>query len=547
MDQHNSTSPYSPPICVTDQRGEVWDGVPGFSNRELRNANQQPLSKRVSLIPVVGKRPPLHPEYAKNQYKYNFYMASYQGGCDYKESCDSAGDPIFIPHPNEPPESSQIRKRMSVVRNYCCSLVNKFGSYIFSQPIVRSAQPSFVEWYHDVDGLGTPLPQFMESVSDKARTLGMWGIIFDTTKENDDQTVSTATALGNRPILSHLHPNRILNWTPDKTQLLIQHDVGEFGELWLWDKLTISKFPLDSKGKVAAIGEVVVHGYPRMPVILCSGLNDYQSLIKDVAELQKRLFHLDSVLIEELIRQTFTSFLLIGVSDIELNKVAPFAISGRKFTCINKAANEVKVEPIGSNVSQADSLRNSIQDDEREIFRSMGLRVPDVLASHPESGKAIALREGETVNMAERIAANTESAERIVTELYNFATSSNIEAPRYPDAFNSEDLNQLLTNTILVMSNSFGPKLRSEMQIKFIRQSFREALPALRLELEQEAREQPEEQEEQEEQEEPASVNNNPATTPNDDAATADAAPAAPGSGVASEEPKVKVKVSEPK
>ena len=489
-------SPLSPQIQVTDQTGRKWAGVPGFSNEITRQSNRRPLSKRVSLVPVIGKKPPQHPDYQKNCYKQSFFQASYDGGCEYKDAMDSAGDPIFIPHPNEPPDSANVRKRMSVVRNYCASLINKFGSYIFSQPIIRSTDSRFVEWAEDVDGLGTPLCEFMESVSDKARTLGMWGIIFDTTKEDDSQTQATAAALGNRPILSDLHPGRIINWSPDRTELLIQHDVGEFGEVWLWSQTSIAKFGLDEKGKIAGIGEVVNHGYPRMPIVLCSGLNDYRSLIKDVSEIQKRLFHLDSVLIEELIRQTFTSFLLVGIDAKELDNVSPFAISGRKFTCINRPKTEVEAIPIGSNVSQAQSLRDSIRSDEIEIFRTMGLRVPDEVSNHPESGKAIKLREGEASNMAATLANNTESAEKDITRLYNFATQSSIESAQYPDSFDADDLQELLADTILVLTNEFGKKLKSAQTVKYIQQAYREAPIELRVELENEAKAMAEEVEE---------------------------------------------------
>ena len=490
MPSNNAVSPYSPPIQVTDQTGSQWPGVPGYTNADVRRANQRPLGKRISLVPVIGKKPPIHPDYQRDCYKRQFYQASYDGGSDYKEACDSAGDPIFIAHVNEPPDAANVRKRMSMVRNYCASLVNKFGSYIFSQPIVRSTDPRFVEWSKDVDCLGTPLPDFMEEVSDHARTLGVWGVVFDTTKESDFETVATATAMGNRPVLSHLHPGRIINWSPDRQQMLIQHDAGEFGEVWLWDQTSISKFTLNKRGIVEGIGEVVDHGYPRMPIVLASGLNDYRSLIKVVAEIQKRLFHIDSVTVEELVRQTFTSFFILGISEQEMEKSSPFAISGRKFTCVNRPKSEVEVVPVGSQIGQAQSLREQIVMDEREVFRTMGLRDPSEVASHPESGKALKMRQAETVKMAQTLASNSSNAEREIVDLYNFATGSAIESPIYPNSFDEDDLVQLLTDTIQVINGSFGPKLKATQVVKWLRQAYREAPVELRVQLEQEAQQQ---------------------------------------------------------
>jgi hypothetical protein len=97
------------------------------------------------------------------------------------------------------------------------------------------------------------------------------------------------------------------------------------------------------------------------------------------------------------------------------------------------------------------------------------------------------MRQAETVKMAQTLAANSSNAEREVVDLYNFATGSNIEAPIYPNSFDEDDLVQLLTDTVQVLTNSFGPKLKATQVIKYLRQAYRDLPVEDRLALELEA------------------------------------------------------------
>jgi hypothetical protein len=497
--------PYDPSIQpqITDQRGITWPSVPGYSNQAMRSSNGLRLKKSSPIVPVVGKRPPLHRKYRDCVNKFDFYHASYVGGADYRNAKDAQGLPVFAKHPAEDNEAAKTRLQLSICRNYTYPICQRFGSFIFSQTIIRDTNPAYLEWAEDVDGNGTNLCDFMEDASSDARYYGIYGVVFDTTKQADSQTQATAQAMGNRPILSTLHPSRILNWDEDRTQLLIQHDVGEFGEVWLWTKLTVQKFALDERGKISSAGAPEVHGYPIMPIVLMSGLDGYESLIRDVAEVQKRLFNLDGILIEEMMKQTFTSHFILGVDGSQLD--APgmseaVSIAGRKYTCINKDKSTVEVVSTGSDIAQADSIRASIREDELEIYRTIGLQPPEMADKRPESGRALRIRQAETVAMTERIAANTESAEKRLVELYNFATGADVKPPIYPDSFQEDDLQVLLQDLLQINSNNFGPKLKAAKTVQYIRQGFPELDPKERIELENEASEHAEEADKQQDE-----------------------------------------------
>lgn len=473
-------------IEVSDQTGRVWKGVPGFGTE----ISAQPPRGRHEIVLEKGSKPPAHKEYAARRRLFEFLEASYKGGSAYKNAKDAEGMPVFIEHETESPQAAKRRKRLSTYRNYCRVVVDKFRAFVFGCAITRDAEDErFEEWSEDVDDNGTPLSEFMEQCMQKALILGKWFAIVDTSKQDDYETQAQAKARGNKMLLSCLHPARVINWNEDESELLVRHDgVGQNGEVWLWSETGIVRCPLNDKGEIEAIGPEEPHGWTRMPIICFNGLNPGESLISDVAEMNKAIFNDDSLLREEQAKQIFSQHFICGIGADAMTDESSVAIGSRKFICIKESAQTVRIDRISGDQSMSESIRQTIEIDEKEIYRMVGLRMPDVLQG-PESGRALRIRQAETVAIAERIADNAEAAEDRIVQFYNEATGSDVEDPSYPDDFDEEDLAATLKETLDLVGSGVGPLLKAEAIIAYIRQKFTDMEPEERAELEAEARE----------------------------------------------------------
>jgi len=421
----------------------------------------------------VNKLPPIHPQYHKLCAEWSYYMASYEGGARYKEANDADGGPVFIPHEHESDKGKNRRKRFSVYHNYVKAIVDRLVGYVHEAAITRSESTTFDEWEDNID-----LCFRMREGSTKASVLGRWHWIVDSTKTQDIVTESQAQEAGVTITLSDLHPQRVIDWNKDFSEMLVMHENPAYpnGLLIHWKATTYIKYPLDKTGYVMPPEPEVTHGYPRIPIVTMWGLNQdctpSASVVGDISEICRVLYNLDSILREELQRQTFSQWWVAGV-DPDTLKAASTEIGSRKIVAINVPANQVSLTRMSSDPSQAESIRLTMEADVKEIYRMVGMRMPEVEVG-PESGRALKVRFVETALLAAKISRNAEKAESCIIDLYNAATGQDIEHPEYPEVqdFDEASLLEDLKATLDMVSATLPEVVKCAKVQQYIKKDF---------------------------------------------------------------------------
>ena len=158
----------------------------------------------------------------------------------------------------------------------------------------------------DADALGTPLHDFMKRISLNTEINNIGYILVDSTK-TEDKTAARAMAEGDRLFAVEVEPKFVKNWrivSEQLTEALILFPHERLARLYTRDKVTTAR--LDKTGKISALEEAT-NEFNKLQVVKV----DSTSMIGDLAEVNKGLFNLDSLMREELHKQTFTQYLPI--------------------------------------------------------------------------------------------------------------------------------------------------------------------------------------------------------------------------------------------
>lgn len=406
-------------------------------------------------IPVIGESLPLHPSYTRQGTRMAFWEASDTGGPLYKDAKDATGQPVLLRHePVETEAGFARRKARAVYRNYCKTIIDRFNSFVFRLPVVRDGQDGdFVAWQAEADGCGTSLQDFMRAAMRKAQVLGRCFVAVDTTRPGDlpeDASEAQAIDAGARVILRCIDPRRVLHWRRVDGQLaeaLIVYGAGERAVLWRPDVRV--DIELDKHGKVASLTPVV-HAWPSLPIFELAPFGGASQIV-DIAELNKDLFNLESLLKEEIWNTTFTQYWCFGIRSEQLED----AIFGpNRIICL--PSPDARVETTGGKPEQADSIRRSITDDVTEIYRLAGLKAEDPLQTNaPKSGVALRV-EFDTVDAI--LAAIGDSAERCENWIighYNSATGAAVTPSDYPDSYGTPDVEAELTRSLDALASPY--------------------------------------------------------------------------------------------
>jgi hypothetical protein len=313
--------------------------------------------------------------------------------------------------------------------------------------------------------------EFMRRATLMAGIMGRWFVQLDSTKPEQKMTQAQAAAAGSKIVLTDLHPRRVLDWRANPRELLVTDDsVGRYGGARLWTDQSVQVVLLDKTGMVASVEPADMHGWTAMPIVEVTSHVSGESVIEDVAELQLSIFNMDSLLKEELSKQTFSQWWLAS-PNIKPEDLQSVDVGSRKVLVLPVDANTIKFERLSGDTSQADSIRASIQADIQEVYRCMGLKDPTV-EQGTESGRALKIRFTETAYIAASLADMAEDAEEQITELWAGAMGVEVDGPEYPDSFDSEDMVAELEASLKVIGGQFPPSVKRAQVRKFVDDAF---------------------------------------------------------------------------
>lgn len=458
--------------------------LPGTGLQQDKNVMGYDEDREVPVF-EIGKPAPLpHPKWQELVLLWNFLSLSYDGGSYYKRGKDADGEDVFIPHEHESEEALKRRRRISCYRNFCKPICDRFNDMVFGKAIKRDSNPAYQTWTKSVDDENKSLHEFMKHAVLKASIYGRFYVTIDSSAESDEMTKAQAEAAGVEIKLRCIKPQMVIDWEDDGSWFLLRESPKTYT---LVDDVNITEAKIGEDGNVKSVTSIP-HGWVNCPIVMVTSRCDKRSLLSDVAELAKCVFNSDSILREEICRQTFSQWWAVGVKPDDLSAAS---LGSRKVICVNpegRPSSDVRFERMSGDSTQAQSIRETIQMDVSAIFQAVGLKPPDVEQTSPESGRALRIRNIEVTSIASAIADEACKAECKINELYAGASQMELEDPVYPSAADLEmdDASVQLNECLQLVASTLPVGLKTLKTMKYIKADFPNLDEAEMAELEME-------------------------------------------------------------
>jgi len=373
----------------------------------------------------------------------SFWRLSFRTGRDYIRGCDASGLPVLVQHEREEAASYTRRLRTTKPRNFVGTILRRYNDLVFRKSPQRDEQAEdlFKMLVGDADGRGTSLDQFMKDALLLAQIEREVYIVPDVLRAVSDQGRSTAAAVkeaGTRPILVRINASSVIDWSTcgqSLSEILTLWDYEGQKVLRWWGETERQDFLIDQdaivSGTINITGTVapVLHGYSRMPVVRLKpnfdpmgeiNKSEGDSQAGPLSESQQAITNLLSLLNEEITNVTFSQMIATGVSEKQVGDVQ---VGNTRVLCLPNPA--AKMEMIGADPAQADSIRASITDEKENLLALAG--ISNNGAESTQSGIALAFRHNDLVTIVSALAVSCEQAEnQLVVEL---AEAWGVESP----------------------------------------------------------------------------------------------------------------------
>lgn len=441
----------------------------------------------------VGKPLPCHSAYSAQAQARGFWRHSDRARWNYATGIDASGAPILSPHEREPQGTKsrfERRQRQAIVRPYTRSIIDRFTDHVCRHEATRP-EPSgtYGKLVEDATGNGTTLPKLMRRALRRAQVEGVSYLLADSSSEGLFTTAAEAAAAGKRPVLRLVPADQVLwwrEWQGELVEALIlfrDRDGKPFG--WLVSDREQTRITLgqDKTGAtvVVEIQPPTPHKYGGCPLVRlmpdlggegdedCAGES---SQAAPIAESQKRICLLDSLLLEEIQSITFTTTVLLGVS---ADQVKDVAVGPGMALCLpGGTGSQPGVDKISADTAQAESIRKSLGYELGELYRAAGLAPGNPIeVGQPESGvsKAFAFNEVEA-----RLAALADAAEHAENlAIRRLSADGAFPYPGdsdWPDDFAPADLAADLEYTIRVLTSPLPQVIKDEQVRRYAGEAF---------------------------------------------------------------------------
>jgi hypothetical protein len=467
----------------------------------------------MSQTVMSGKRTFLdnrHPEYDSNASFWKFLRESYTGGPDYQKS----GNLFRFNREREDCYKARLARTARV--NYTSQVINLIVSYLFKNPPQRKTEKmpnSLQTFFQDVDGEGTGIDDFMETVAVEAAITGITYLIVDKpAAPNITGTIREKTEKGLNPYVYQITALDVLDIVfnpktghveqaliretgrPDNLDLSHKRENdGLIEKFRLWQKkgesVTWSLWVLDDKGEPLkeADGMLSINRVPIIPVRLGKKRSRYtgKSMAADFAFLDRSVYNYESCLDQIIYDQTFSVLALEydGVYDefyskwdktMSTKSIIPFRKDGAPPAFISPDASQGSLisETIQKKITQIYQLSNLLS----EVGEAKK-------SAAPESGVAKAYEFEKLNAILGKFADSIEAAEEAMLEIVLLFENDSFELKEdhidYPDTFDVKSLMQELSELNQVTLIGFGMKFEAYLK----KQAVKRMAPKLEPEL----------------------------------------------------------------
>lgn len=257
-----------------------------------------------------------HPDYDRNETRWEFYIRSYMGGEDYQNGSYLTG------YLNESSEEYARRIKLTPIDNHCRNIVHIYSSFLWRQPPVRqynslSNNPALLSFIDDADLEGQSLNSFMKQAQVWASVYGHVWLMIDKPASNAG-TRAEELAQDIRPYITLFTPENVFDWKWERmpsgryelTYLKVRESVDRkdatttVSHFRIWKKDIIEHWVED--GETESKIEEMANPLGRIPAVFLPanksvvrgiGISD----LSDIAYMQKAIYQELSE-IEQLIR-----------------------------------------------------------------------------------------------------------------------------------------------------------------------------------------------------------------------------------------------------
>ena len=423
---------------------------------------------------AIGKPVPTHPHLSEQTQARDFWRRSDRARWDYATGVDAQGNQLLPKHEREPDDRHTRRKRQAIVRRYARPILDRYNDFVGrEEPQRPEASGPYQELLANADGAGRGLDAFVARLRRSAQTDGVAYALVDASDPEQYASQAQDQAAGKRGILRAINPDDVVWWRDwqgavvEALVLCESREGGRFG--WHVSETHVQRIELkqtddEKRWVVSGINEEEPHTYGACPLVRMSFDSDdcpgEDSQCAPLAEGQKRICNIDSWLLEELQSCTFTTTAFLGVSADQVKEAT--GGPGMVVCLPNNGGSNPVIGKIGSDVSQAASIRDSLAYEIRELYRVAGLTPGNPTeAAQPESGVAKAFAFNE---IAAKCAALADACERLENRCVKLLSSAFGWAypgdADYPDTFDVPDLARELTICIQMQTAALPDVLK---------------------------------------------------------------------------------------
>jgi len=374
----------------------------------------------------VNKQLKFSEDFHSDLVKFKFWESSYAADSEYAYGKDERGNNVISRFTCEEDNDYGDRLKRVTCRSHVTNIINRYNSSVFGNGVSRPFKnDKYQEWLYNVDGYGTTMTEFMRATLLEAQIYGESYFWVDSSA-SESQVTSMATSESVSSILRKIEIQNIVSYEEINNKLteilfLVQADDGEWLALYFNDteRVTIHLKNQGNTYTVKSIDEVVEHGYSRIPVVKCEPDIFSESQVASIAGSLKKVTNYLSLRDAELYDQTFTRFIISGIRQTdneESGKKDNIQWGTRRMLMVEDP--NVKVDKVGADVSQSESLTKAIVEEEIALYRSAALQASDPFKTgESASGLAKIVDRNEFENIAKALMNAVESAENTGSEL----------------------------------------------------------------------------------------------------------------------------------
>jgi len=423
-----------------------------------------------------------HPKYDDLVSSWEFFLQSVKGGSDYTE-----GDNLFSHRLESQEDDFTNRKDRAYYLNFCDAICSMYTHYIMKEAIERPADTNLEEFRNNIDLAGNDINVFMTRVGYMSSFYGHIHVLVDMPS---DETINSMTKKDLKdkrinPYCKIITPISLKDWSLDSNDVLnwIVVEESEYNdadpnskreEISTYKLITRDEWRVeDEKGNNLRSGP---NNLGEVPLITCYHKDIFgdkmvgESLIKDIAYVNRIIFNWCSCIDEMIERQTFSQLVVPDngfLTNEEGGGGSPLKRIGTSSIWTFPADSSNPPKFISPDTDNITVIWDLIVAHVREIHRLAGLTgVSEDIYTAQRSGRS---QQYGFLNISTSLAAKARNLEIAENRINNFAYKWLSKTPEtyrnvvYPKKFEVEGLAQSITETFTIVEREVSKRLNKEL------------------------------------------------------------------------------------